>query len=140
MASASSFLGGEYLKGEILKNSGPIRGSIAAVGVETFKARQAGESDKQQLVLTVDLGSEEKKLGLNKTNLRILISSYGDDTDRWIGRAVVIYFDPNVSFGGRVTGGLRVKVPTAKPSLAESQQQVNAEPTSTVDPDDDMPF
>ena len=137
MASASSFLGGDYLKGEILKNSGPVRGSIAAVGVEVFKARAAGESDKQQLVLTVDLGSEEKKLGLNKTNLRALISSYGDDTDKWIGRPVVVYYDPNVSFGGRVTGGLRVKVPTAQPTLAESQQAVQA---PAGDPDDDMPF
>jgi hypothetical protein len=133
MASASSFLGGDYLKGEVLKASGPVRGTISGVTIDTFKG-QNGKPDEQKLSCVVDLGTEEKKVTLNKTNLRVIIGAYGDDTDKWVGRPIVVYYDPNVSFGGRTIGGVRVKVPTTQAPLAQQQQAVNAAPAAPAAP------
>lgn len=145
MASASSFLGGDYIKAETLRASGPVRGAISGVAIDKFAGKN-GAPDEQKLSVVIDLGTEEKKVTLNKTNLRTLIASYGDDTDKWTGKPIVAYYDPNISFGGRQTGGVRVKVPTQSQPLAQQQQVVNQQAavaaTAPAAPvlDDDIPF
>jgi hypothetical protein len=85
------------------------------------------------LALVLDLGTEEKTLTLNKTNLRILIGAYGDNTDAWVGKQVVAFHDPNVSYGGRTIGGVRIKVPM--------QQKAAPAPVAAVPVDEsDIPF
>jgi hypothetical protein len=32
-----------------------------------------------------------------------------DDTDDWIGKQIVVFVDENVSFGGELVGGLRIR-------------------------------
>jgi hypothetical protein len=142
--SASSFLGGSFLKAEALKASGPVRGVITSTKVETFEARD-GKPAQNSLAIVLDMGQEEKTLTLNKTNLRVLIAAFGDDTDKWEGRTIVAYFDPNVSYGGRMTGGVRVKVPSQKKAAAPKATPAPVvEPESDVensdDDDSDIPF
>lgn len=50
-----------------------------------------------------------KGLVLNVTTIRTLESSFGGDTDVWVGNKVTLYCDPNVSFKGKVVGGLRLR-------------------------------
>jgi hypothetical protein len=54
-----------------------------------------------------------KGVPLNKTNWDILAHAYGDDSDDWIGRPVELTIDPNVTYGGKRCGGIRVGVPAA---------------------------
>jgi hypothetical protein len=54
-----------------------------------------------------------KPLLMNRTNIRIINSLYGPNTAGWIGKTVNVYNDPTVSYGGRVTGGVRVRMATA---------------------------
>ena len=62
----------------------------------------------------------EKPLVLNPTNQKALVEKFGRTPAKWIGAHVVIFVDPNVSYGTDVTGGVRLRVlgppPTAKPS------------------------
>ena len=52
----------------------------------------------------------DKGMVLNTTNINLLAKACGsDDTDDWPGKEVVVYVDPNVGFGGKTTGGLRIK-------------------------------
>ena len=52
----------------------------------------------------------ERPLVLNSTNIHAMEKACGsDDTDDWIGKEVVVYVDDNVSFGGELVGGLRIK-------------------------------
>lgn len=52
----------------------------------------------------------EKGMVLNSTNINLLAKACAsDDTDDWPGKEVVVYVDPNVGFGGKTTGGLRIK-------------------------------
>jgi len=59
----------------------------------------------------------EKPMVLNSTNIHALEKVTGsDDTDDWTGKQVIVYVDENVSFGGELVGGLRIKkhkAPTA---------------------------
>lgn len=67
----------------------------------------------------------EKPLVLNSTNGQIIAKITGADTDienTWIGKAVVLYNDPNVTYNGKLTGGIRVRAP--KPGSVPVQKPV----------------
>lgn len=52
----------------------------------------------------------DKPMVLNATNIQLMSKATGsDDTDDWIGKQVVVYVDENVSFGGELVGGLRIR-------------------------------
>jgi len=64
----------------------------------------------------------QKGVVLNKTNAGAISSKYGDDTDGWIGKPVVIYPDQTM-FQGKMVACVRLRVP----------------PTVAL-PEDDIPF
>jgi hypothetical protein len=71
---------------------------------------------------------------LNITTIRVLEAAYGGDTDQWVGNKVMVYVDPNVSFGGKVVGGLRLRTPKVKTAPKPAPAAVDA------DFDDEIPF
>ena len=82
----------------------------------------------------------DKKLVCNKTNALIIAAIHReDDSENWVGKQVVLYFDPTVSYGGKITGGIRVRA-----SRAGSVPATDAPPaTDTTDysqTNDDIPF
>lgn len=55
---------------------------------------------------------------LNSTNGQIIAQiTKSEDTDDWKGWKIVLYDDPNVSFGGKLVGGIRVRAP--RPNIAQ---------------------
>lgn len=66
-----------------------------------------GDAGDQKWVLY--FREEAKGMALNVTTIRVLEQAYGDDSDHWIGNKVKVYVDPNVSFGGKIVGGLRLR-------------------------------
>jgi hypothetical protein len=84
-----------------------------------------------------------KPLVLNPTNLQLCAKAFdSDDTDDWIGKKIGLYHEPNVSFGGKLVGGIRVKKPRTPPPVPV--QKAERKP---IDPDDpfgdmenDIPF
>jgi hypothetical protein len=93
--------------------------------------------DDQQPEMRWVLGFREhpKPMVLNITSIRVLEQAYGGDTDQWIGNKVTVYVDPNVSFGGKVVGGLRLRIPKQKPPAATPKAAA-----ATDDFDDEVPF
>jgi hypothetical protein len=114
---ASSVLGGNFIKSDDLKESGPQRFLIEEVGVAEFDSKKKPGAKEKKLELTVDEG---KTITLNSTSTRVLIAAYGNDTDKWVGKPVIAFFDPDVMFGPKKVGGLRVKVPSSAASAASS--------------------
>lgn len=95
---------------------------------------------------------EEKEKGvvLNSTNMRLIEMVTGsDDSDDWIGKKIVLYNEPNVSFAGKLTGGIRVrapKVPKPGPGAYKGKNPVGSrgdpapnEPLP-AEADSDVPF
>jgi hypothetical protein len=54
----------------------------------------------------------------NTTNARNAAKILGDDTKKWIGKQLLVYVDNNVTFGGKVVDGLRVKAPPKATAVA----------------------
>lgn len=101
--------------------------------IKGCKLEDVGREDNPEQRWVIYFREHPKGMVLNVTTIRVLEQSYGGDTDNWIGKTATVYVDPNVSFGGKVVGGLRLRV-----------QKPKAVPKSTVaelDTDsDDIPF
>ena len=68
-----------------------------------------------------------KPLVLNWTNTQLIARAVGtEETDEWIGKKIVLFDDPNVSFKGDLVGGIRIRAPK------QSQPE--------IDPTQDIPF
>ena len=88
-----------------------------------------------------------KPLVLNATNIQLCELIFkSDDTDHWVGHQLVLYTDPNVSYAGKLVGGIRVRAPRVKPAVPKpaprpAPKPVEAEPDFDGDFDDDVvPF
>jgi hypothetical protein len=81
---------------------------------------------------------EEKGLVMNSTNLQRAARAMGsEDTDDWIGRQIVAFCDPDIEFGGKLVGGIRLRA--VKPSAGAQKAREQAAPAGD-EPDDDIPF
>lgn len=99
-----------------------------------------GDDGQQKWVLY--FREEQKGMALNVTTIRVLEKAFGDDSDNWVGKKVKVYVDPNVSFGGRVVGGLRLMPPKNAAARAPAPPPPGERAPVTHDDqfDDDIPF
>ena len=74
-------------------------------------------------------------LVLNWTNIQLIASFLGEETDNWTGKKIVLFHDPNVSYGGKLIGGVRARKPKQQAPAVESDA---AEPFNATD--EDVPF
>ena len=60
-----------------------------------------------------------KPMVLNSTNGQLIARIFGSkNSDDWIGKEIEIYHDPNVTFGGELVGGIRVRKAPQKTAAA----------------------
>ena len=104
MPKVSDMVQSKYLRKEDIEDDTPA--TIRGVKLEDLG--QEGQKEQRWIIYFKE---QPKGMVLNVTTIRVLESAYGDDTDTWIGKRVLLYVDPNVSFQGRVVGGLRLRVP-----------------------------
>jgi len=105
----------------------PIVAAIQMVRIETL---QNPREDKPILHFQ---GNGLKPMVLNVTNRRVLIAAYGDETDDWRGRPVEIYVNNEVTnSSGEVVGGVRVRIPAARPAQQAPQASVPTRPANVV--------
>jgi hypothetical protein len=94
----------------------------------------------QKLVLQFQ--GKDKTMICNKTNANRIAYLYGEDTDGWIGREIVLCSE-FVEYQGRTVKGLRVKPPTrgATSHAAPPPPKVTAAHNElNPPPHDDIPF
>jgi hypothetical protein len=116
---ANRFLGrGRYLKKENVLG-GPKTLTIEEVDTVTFGD---GDDAEERLQLTL---SNRQRFNLNSTNLQMLISAFGSNTEDWFGQDITFVHDPDVVYLGRRTGGVRIRVPgrTAAAPTASTEQE-----------------
>lgn len=108
---ASDMIESKYLK------QADLKGEEVIVTVERLGQGNVAMDDKpEEIKWMVKFKEFSKPMVLNSTNIRTLERLLGDETDDWVGKEVVLYVDENVSFGGELVGGLRLK--SAKPATA----------------------
>lgn len=122
----------EMITSKFLKKEDVGRGALVTIQSIT-RVNVAIEGAEPELKYAMSFKELEKPMVLNSTNIQICAQiCESDDTDGWIGKRVVLYNDPNVSFAGKLTGGIRIRKP--KPGAVQ--------PTPEPEPefDDSIPF
>lgn len=108
----------------------PIRVTISGLTHENLA--KEGEPAENKYIL--QFSEDVKPLVLNITNGQLIAAVTGsEETDNWIGKQITLYNDPSISFGGKLTGGIRVQYQPAAP-------QGQAAPTQPVTEMDDIQF
>lgn len=92
----------------------------------------AREDDEPEFKYTLSFLETDKPLVMNTTNVQLCARACGsEETDEWIGRKIVLYTDPNVSYAGKLVGGIRIRAPKG----------AAAKPAPVVEgPEDSIPF
>lgn len=99
--------------------------------IKDCRLENVGKEDDQEQRWVLYFRERDKGMVLNVTTIRVLEQAYGGDSDHWVGNKVMVYVDPNVSFGGKVVGGLRLRTP---------KKQAAKAPPPPADFDDDVGF
>ena len=98
-------------------------------------AKEGAEPDNK---FALHFDELEKPLVLNSTNGQIIAAITGSqESEGWAGKKIVLYNDPNISFGGKLTGGIRCRAPKAGSVVADAKQGA---PAPAPVESDDVPF
>lgn len=109
----------------------PFLATIATVS----QVNVAKEGAPEEMKWALHIDEHDKPMILNSTNGQIIAKITGsEETDEWSGHKIVLYHDPNVSFGGKLIGGIRVRAPRPTPKGAK------VAPVQEPDEDPDIPF
>lgn len=113
-----------YLKKEDVGNG-------MVVTIKDFRIEDVGgNSDPNDNKPVIHFHETDRGLVVNKTNAEIITQIMGtDDTDGWLGRQIMLYNDPNIWFGGKQTGGIRVR-----PAQATGQPAAQGQPSGVAQP------
>jgi hypothetical protein len=125
----------EMLPSKYLKKEDVGEGVLVTIN-RIEQSNVAKEGADPEMKWTVGFSELDKPLVLNSTNIHAIeLIAKSDNTDDWNGVKVVLYNDPNVSFAGKITGGIRVRAPRIpKNPAAAPVVSPLAEPVS------DLPF
>lgn len=96
----------------------------------------AQEGKKPDYKWAMHLKELDKPMIVNPTNGQLIAQITGsEESEEWNGQQIVLYKEPNVSYGGKLTGGIRVRAPKKQNGTASKRPPVQEEPE-----DDEIPF
>lgn len=121
----------EMLESKFLKKEDVGNGVLMTVEacVQKNVAQQGADPEMKWCLTFADC---DKPLVLNSTNIQLCKMIFeSDDTDHWLGKKLVLYTDPNVSYAGKIVGGIRVRKPktaagAAAPVTAAKDAEIEA--------------
>jgi len=112
--------------------SPPIRVVISKIDQDNLA--KDGEAPEMKFIL--HFHGDVKPMVLNITNGKLIAMVLSSkETNDWIGKEIILWNDPSVSFGDKLTGGIRVQIPQQDAVVAGAAP---AQPTGEMD--DDIPF
>jgi hypothetical protein len=120
--------------------------------IDRVTMEDVAQGEEQKPVLYFQ--NHEKGTVLNKTNSKVIAAAYGDDTDDWAGRPLIL-FSATVDFRGDMVEAIRVRIPKPpaakpkadkistgplKPTPAEAIEEDTENPAPADDMSDEVPF
>jgi hypothetical protein len=109
-------------------------------GYEQVNVAKEGAEPEMRWALHFD--ELDKPMVVNSTNGQIIAAiTKSEDFDGWIGNKIVLFNDPNISFGGKLTGGIRCRAPKNQP-VPEAKAATPVAPKAETETGDssDVPF
>jgi len=131
----------EMRESKFLKKEDVGVGALLTVtGCERHNVAKEGADPEMKWCMT--FAEAEKPMVLNATNIQLCESIFAsDDTDDWKGKQLVLYTDPNVSYQGKLIGGIRVRAPRVKKAVVVVPVAAAPPPLPVEElTDDDIPF
>ena len=101
MVSVNDSYSGDHLKCADLKGK-EVSLTIASVSLE-----KVGDDTK----LVAYFNGTDRDLVLNKTNANCISQMYGDETDMWVGKKIIL-LPSQAEFGGKTVPAIRIKLLT----------------------------
>lgn len=112
--------------------AGDLDGRTVRTVMDRVDMETIGDDEKPVLYFQ----GKEKGIVLNKTNANNIAQVYGDDTDDWSGKEIML-FPAMVDFQGRTVEAIRVRAPTAKDRVTNPPRQQQQAHDNL---DDSIPF
>lgn len=141
MPHISEMIPAKYLRREDLES---FKNKQALVTVAKLThANVAKEDEEPRYRWLVKFTEFPAPLVLNSTNIQALADIFDSkQSDDWIGKKCVVFFDPGVTMKGQRVGGLRVRAPKGgtvppAPPAPEAHAYV---PEGPEELEDDIPF
>ena len=144
----SSCYAGKYLKSADIPDGQEVAVKIDHVDLENVAGDDAAEEIKPVMYFV----GKKRGMVINTTNRDNIVPHYGDETDDWCGKPLVL-FTEDTHYGGKPCLGLRLRVPPAEPAQPFRPAHPPAEPSNNVGvsaaqtqrankaaPDGDIPF
>lgn len=107
----SQVFSGEYLAAP------DLQGAEHNVVIESVTLKEFDDGNK----FLITFQNRKKGLVANKTNSKRIATLYGDETDGWLGKEIVLYPDI-VDFQGKATEAIRVRGPVKQVANAASAE------------------
>ena len=118
-----------------------LHGHRVTVTISHVKREEVGQGEDREFKPVVYFQNKDKGLVLNKTNGLAIADLYGDDTDNWDGKPIVLY-STKVQFGSKMVDAIRVDAATksapAQPSAQPEQRPHQGVPADEID--QEIPF
>ena len=134
MPNINQMMPSKYLKKEDVPQP-------ALVTVRSFSqdnVAQQGQPEEKKWIM--HFNEFENGLVMNSTNLQLTAMAMGsEETEDWIGKQIVLFSDPNVSFGGKLVGGLRIRAVRKKAPVAPAAP-AKRQVADYDEQDSDIPF
>ena len=130
----------KYLKKEDVGDG--INVTIQRIDRQDVSLENQPEELKYILYFQEAINGHHKGMVMNWTNIQLCAMAAGtEETDEWVGKQIQLYNDPTISFGGKITGGIRIR-PVEKPGNQTPSSQTT--PVQSENPgagmDDKTPF
>lgn len=130
----------DMIESKFLKKEDVGQGVLATIS-HVDQQNVAMQGAGQEFKWCMHFNEVDKPLVLNSTNIQLCKSIFAsDDTDDWIGKQIVLYTDPNVSYGGKLIGGIRIRARRAPVQPVAAKPEPAKAPASFADMEDDIPF
>src|SRR5687768_16485282 len=101
---------GQAYPSKYLKASDIPDGQFVPVTIDRVECEDVSGGDGEgETKPVIYFAGKTKGMVLNKTNANVIAGVYGDETDDWTGKKILLY-QTEVEFGGKMVPALRVKV------------------------------
>ncbi len=117
-----------------------LDGQDRTVSIRTCVQEELGQGSEMEVKPVLYFDGGQKGLVLNKTNAQAIAEDYGDDTEAWAGREIVLFIQ-KVTFQGKLTPAIRVRVKNNAPQPVVQRAPTPPAPEPDAAPlNDEIPW
>ncbi len=121
-------------------NAADLNGQDRTVSIRACVQEELGQGSEMKVKPVLYFDGGQKGLVLNKTNAQAIAEDYGDDTEAWAGREIVLFIQ-KVTFQGKLTPAIRVRVQKNAPQPVVQRAPIPPAPEPDAAPlNDEVPW